>query len=127
MPRVSAAFFAMTVIYLMIGMIWGEYMGASEDHLLFPAHAHLNLVGGVLSAIFGTFYALTQATMSPRLAWTNFAVSTLGVVLFIPALITILKGDMTFLPVNIAGELLSMLGILIFGVSVLRELVRART
>jgi hypothetical protein len=127
MPRVSAAFFTMTVIYLTIGMIWGEYMGASEDHLLFPAHAHLNLVGGVLSAIFGTFYALTQATMSPRLAWANFVISTLGIVLFIPALITILKGDLTFLPVNIAGELLSMLGILIFGVSVLRELTRARS
>jgi hypothetical protein len=126
MPRVSAAFFTMTVIYLLIGMAWGEYMGATEDHSLFPAHAHLNLVGAVLAAIYGTFYALTAPTMSPRWAWANFIVSTIGIVIFIPALVTILKGDLTYLPFNIAGELLSVLGLLIFGVSVLRELVRKR-
>ncbi len=126
MPRVSAAFFTMTVVYMLIGMAWGQHMGQTQDHLLFPAHAHLNLVGGVLAAIYGTFYALTQATMSTRLAWINFTVATLGIVFFIPALITILQGDLTYLPVNIAGEVLSMLGLLIFGVSVVRELVRAR-
>jgi hypothetical protein len=126
MPRVSAAFFSMTVVYLLIGMAWGEYMGATEDHSMFPAHAHLNLVGGVLSAIYGTFYALTPATLSPRLAWTNFVVSTVGIVIFIPALATILKGDVTYLPFDIAGELLSIVGLLIFGFSVARELLRPR-
>ena len=39
---------------------------------LAPAHAHLNLVGWVTMALYGTFYALTRGTMSVPLAWMNF-------------------------------------------------------
>ena len=126
MPRVSAAFFTMTFICLLIGMIWGQYMGATEDHSMMPAHAHLNLLGGVLAAVYGTFYALTQATISNRLAWLNFGASVLGIVLMIPILPQVLNGDTSLLPVMIAGEMISTLGMLIFGISVVRELVRAR-
>lgn len=55
MPRVSAAFFAMGVVYLLLGMSWGMHMGASEDFAMAPAHAHLNLLGWVTMAIYGHF------------------------------------------------------------------------
>ena len=48
MPRVALAFFTVAPIYGLIGMIWGIVMGATEDHALSPAHAHLNLLGMVL-------------------------------------------------------------------------------
>jgi len=130
MPRVSAAFFTMTFVYLLIGMVWGQYMGASEDHTLYPAHAHLNLVGGVLSAIYGTFYALTQnTTLSPRMAWINFAFSVAGVVVMIGALAVFLShgNDPQYVPFMVTGEILNVLGMLTFGISVFRELTRART
>ncbi len=41
-------------------------------------------------ALYGTFYALTAATLSPRLAWINFTFSTLGVLAMIPALTLLL-------------------------------------
>src|SRR5690242_677255 len=110
MPRVSAAFFTLTFIYLLIGMIWGQYMGASEDHTLYPAHAHLNLVGGVLSAIYGTFYALTQASpkFSPRLAWINLLLSFAGVAVMVGSLTLFLANgnDPQFVPGMVTGEIL---------------------
>ena len=30
-------------IYVSIGMVWGIVMAATGDHILAPAHAHLNL------------------------------------------------------------------------------------
>jgi hypothetical protein len=128
MPRVSAAFFALGVVYLLCGMGWGMYMGSHEDFVLAPAHAHLNLLGWVTMALYGTFYALTAATLSARLAWINFIVSGLGVLIMIPSLALLLANgnDPKFIPFIGVGEMLTVLGLLIFGVSVARELLRAR-
>jgi hypothetical protein len=126
MPRVSAAFFAIGVVYVLIGMLWGMQMGASEDLAMAPAHAHLNLLGWVTMALYGTFYTLTRATMSARLAWANFIASGLGVLILIPALALFLShgNDPKYIPFLIVGEVLTVLGMLIFGTSVARELLR---
>jgi hypothetical protein len=127
MPRVSAAFFAVGVVYVLCGMMWGMQMGAAESFTMVPAHAHLNLLGWVTMALFGTFYALTRATMSVRLAWINFIVSALGVAVLIPSLALYLgSNNANLIPVMIVGEVLTVLGMLIFGVSVARELLRPR-
>ena len=92
-----------------------------------PAHAHLNLLGWVTLALYGTFYALTANTLSPRLAWINFALSTLGTALMITFLALFLPArDASYIPGMIAGEVASVLGLLVFGVSVARELLRPR-
>ncbi len=127
MPRVSAAFFALGVVCLLMGMFWGMHMGESEDFTMMPAHAHLNLLGWVTMALYGTFYALTHASLSPRLAWTNFALAALGVALMIPFLALYLPArDAKFVPGIIAGEIATLLSLLVFAVSVYRELVRPR-
>ena len=127
MPRVSAAFFAIGVVYLLMGMSWGMHMGASEDFAMAPAHAHLNLLGWVTMAIYGTFYALTQATLSPKLAWTNFALAAAGVAVMIPSLALYLAGqDKKFIAGIVTGEIATVLSLLVFAVSVYRELVRPR-
>lgn len=128
MPRVSAAFFAIGVVYLLLGMMWGMHMGESEDFSMMPAHAHLNLLGWVTMAIYGTFYALTHASLSPKLAWTNFALAAGGVAVMIPSLALYLAGgrDAKFIPGLVVGEIMAVLSLLVFAVSVWRELVRPR-
>jgi cbb3-type cytochrome oxidase subunit 1 len=128
MPKVSAAFFGWGTLCVFLGMMWGMHMGSSEDFTMMPAHAHLNLLGWVTMALYGTFYALTAGTTSPKLAWTNFWVSAAGVVLMIPSLAMYLQdqSDKTMVPVLIAGEVLTFAGLLIFGWSVFKELTRAR-
>lgn len=127
MPRVSAAFFAFGVLCVLIGMGWGMHMGAAENFTMAPAHAHLNLVGWVTMALYGTFYALTEATLCKRLAWTNFVVSALGVLAMIPALAMFLQTQsQTYISYMVVGEVLTVLGMLIFAISVIRELLRKR-
>jgi hypothetical protein len=64
--------------------------------------------------------------MSQKLAWSNFAISALGVVVMIPFLALFLGSgnNPKYIPGIVAGEVLTVLGMLIFGASVTRELLR---
>ena len=128
MPRVSAAFFAVGILFVIGGMLLGMHMGATNNMTLALAHAHINLVGWVTMALYGTFYALTANTYSPRLAWINFFVSLIGAVIMVPSLILFLNAgnDPTYVPTRSVGEAIIALGAVIFAVSVFRELFRRR-
>ncbi|HEY5237772.1 MAG TPA: hypothetical protein VIJ62_05275 [Rhizomicrobium sp.] len=129
MPRVSAAFFLVAGLLLLGGMVLGEYMGAHEDFTLAPLHAHINLLGWVTLALYGTFYALTKETYSPRLAWLNFILSVGGLLAMIPLLYLVLTapngGKVYGAQLGMAGGI-AMLGLLVFLFSAFRELVRKR-
>ena len=124
MPKVSAAFFGLGVIYVLIGMVWGMQMGGSEDFTMAPAHAHLNLLGWVTMALYGTFYALTNN--QSKLPWIHFAVSGVAVAIMIPTLAMYLadQTNKSLIPVLVVGEVLAFAGMLIFGWAVLKELTR---
>jgi ABC-type transport system involved in cytochrome c biogenesis permease subunit len=110
-------------------MLWGMHMAQSNDFTMAPAHAHLNLLGGVLSALFGTFYALTRETCSPRLAWINLLLSLVAVAVMIPALAMLLQtnDDARFGPITGIASAIMVLSLLVFTVSVAREVLRKRT
>lgn len=120
MPKVSLAFFTVAPIYVLIGMFWGVYVGVTDDHVMAPAHADLNLLGFVQMSVFGAFYALANGRYSDRLAWINFWVSNFAVVWMIPILVVILRGDTAIAPVISPGELAAIAGILIFLINVLK-------
>jgi hypothetical protein len=129
MPRVSAAFFLVAALLLLGGMLLGEHMGAHEDFTLAPLHAHINLLGWVTLALYGTFYALTKDTYSPRMAWINFVLSAAGILVMIPFLYLVLTapdGAAKYGPFAGTAGGIAMLGLLVFLVSVFRELTRAR-
>ena len=86
MPRVSLAFFTFAAFCGLTGMGWGIYMGISQDHSTFSAHAHLNLLGWVSCAIMGGFYALAKDRAPRRLQWVNFVLSSVGTVIMIPSI-----------------------------------------
>jgi hypothetical protein len=127
MPRVSAAFFVTGGLFVLIGMFGGMWMGANEDFRLMPVHAHLNLVGWVTMALYGGFYALTAKTYSKRLAWTNYALSTLGVIVMIPLLaVFLLTQNKVLAPFMGLGELITAASLITFLISACRELFRRR-
>jgi hypothetical protein len=128
MPRVSAAFFATGALLVLIGMFWGMHMGEANDFTLAAAHAHLNLLGWVTMALYGTFYALTRDTMLPRLAWANYILSLAGVVALVVFLAFFLShgNDPKYIPCMIVGEVCTVLGLILFGISAGRELLRKR-
>jgi sorbitol-specific phosphotransferase system component IIBC len=123
MPRVSLAFFTVAPIYGLAGMIWGAIMGASNDHGMMPAHAHLNRLGMVMMAVMGTFYALARDQVSAKLAWANFVLSNVAVLIMIPTLAKILQvGDANagkLIPIIATSEVIAILGLLCFFVAIL--------
>jgi cbb3-type cytochrome oxidase subunit 1 len=71
-------FLALAVLFAIIGMGVGIYMGISEDHTLAPAHAHNNLLGWVTMALYGLYYKAVPAAGRSRLALVHFWLATLG-------------------------------------------------
>lgn len=123
MPRVALAFFTVAPIYGLAGMIWGAMMGASGDHGMLPAHAHLNLLGMVMMAVMGTFYALARDQVSARLAWVNFILSNVAVLIMIPTLAKMLQigeaNAVKLAPLIATSEVLAILGLLCFFIAIL--------
>ena len=65
-------FLRIAVLYIIVGVALGIYMGASGDHSMHPVHAHLNLLGWVAMSLFGLFYRLVPAAAESRLAKVHF-------------------------------------------------------
>jgi hypothetical protein len=119
MPKVALWFFAVAPLYVLTGMSLGIYMGASMDFSLAPAHAHLNLIGWVTMALYGTFYALCP-NAPQKLAWATFWLNNVAVIVMFPSLSMVLKyGDSSpFLLPMIVSEFVAVAALLCFIASV---------
>jgi hypothetical protein len=114
MPRVALYFFKTATIFLIVGIAVGLHMGITENHSAMPAHAHINLLGWVTSALFGCYYALQPARAEWRLAYVHFVVYTVGMVIMLPALYLKYTGYPEFEPLLAGGSMIVGLGTLIF-------------
>ena len=114
MPRISNLFFRTAVLFLIVGVMMGLQMAISQNHNVIGAHAHVNLLGWVTSAIFGGYYALNPAKAERRLAMVHYAVYTLGVAMMAAALYLLLLGNPAMEPVVAVSALITFAGVLIF-------------
>ncbi|TGQ52577.1 hypothetical protein EN836_19330 [Mesorhizobium sp. M1C.F.Ca.ET.193.01.1.1] len=115
MPRVSELFFKTAVVFLILGIAAGLQMAISGDHGAFPAHAHINLLGWVTSAIFGGYYALNPAKAERRVAMIHYGLYTVGLVIMLPALYWLLAGGHPGIePVVAIGSLVVAAAVLVF-------------
>lgn len=116
MPRVSLAFFLTGAVFGLLGMMWGVYMGVSQDFSARDAHAHLNLLGWATLSLMGTFYALAGAARPKLLSWMNFFISSVGVILFVPFLVVVQRGEPSapFFAMGLIGVLMVILGMATF-------------
>jgi drug/metabolite transporter superfamily protein YnfA len=118
MPRISQLFFKTAILFLIIGIGVGISMSITGQHSVMGAHAHINLVGWVTSAIFGVYYALNPAKAAGRLPLVHYGIYTVGVVIMCSALYFMLLGDMAMEPLVAAGSLITFAGVLMFAVIV---------
>jgi hypothetical protein len=106
------------VVILLIGMLAGIDMGIRQDFALSVAHAHLNLVGGVLLFLFGLYYRLIPAAGASRLAKIQGWLHIIGGLAFpIGVAVVILKGD-AFVIFPIVGSLIVVAATALFAVIV---------
>jgi hypothetical protein len=119
MRDVAFVFFLAAVLSVVSGMLWGIQMAISHDHLLAPAHAHLNLVGWVTLALYGVYYRLTPPANNGRLARLHAGVAIPGVVVMVVGIALVRNGGSPV--IASVGAILSVISAGIFLVTVLRH------
>ena len=115
---VSRNFLLIGVAYLVIGIGFGGYMGASGNTLMTPIHAHLNLLGFTVMTIFGLVYRVLPAMAVNTLAKVHFWLHQIGVLVLMVGLFLYLSGlipETALAPIAPPAELAILIGVLVFG------------
>ena len=120
--RYDVWFILVALIYLMAGEAFGEYMAATQDHSLFPAHAHLNLLGWVTLAIFGVVHHIFPQLGTSRLAIWQFgiAVASVPVMTFGIAYVLLTQNPTFAIIGSLAFEVATVLFVIMFVMKVVR-------
>src|SRR5579871_5368899 len=79
------------VMFLIVGMVWGIEMGVRQEFSLAPAHAHFNLIGGVLLFVFGLYYRMVPAARDHALAKWQGLLQFIGAILFPVGVAVVIK------------------------------------
>ncbi len=83
MNKIDEYYIGAGFAFLFFGMAFGMWLGASENLHFSNSHAHANLVGFVLSVLFGLIYRCFPAMKQSRLAKPQFWIYEIGAVLFV--------------------------------------------
>ena len=114
MPAISNYYFRAAVLFLLAGIGIGLHMSISGSHNVIGAHAHINLLGWVTSALFGGYFALNPGKARGRLPLIQFTIYVLGVVVMGVSLYLLLSGNASAEPLVAISSLVTLLGVLIF-------------
>jgi cbb3-type cytochrome oxidase subunit 1 len=118
----SIRFFKVAAVYFVIAIILGIVMGIRHDFSLTSVHAHLNLLGWVSMALFGTIYYLFPAAGNSKLANTHFWLHNLGVPVMQGGItLTMLTENGFFTVFAIIGSLVVVLGGILFAMNVFKH------
>jgi hypothetical protein len=85
--RLSNAFLRLAVVFIVIGVSLGYYMGATQNFTAAPVHAHINLLGWVSMFLYGLFYRTNPQAAEGVLPKVHFWVALTGFLVFMPALL----------------------------------------
>ena len=122
--NISRNFMLLGSAFLIVGIVLGMYMGGSGDHSLALSHAHINLLGFVLSAVFALTYKAYPAMAEGRLASIHFWLHLVGAVmvnLLVFLMLAKIINEAAMLPLAPISEFLVLLGVLAFGWNVLKN------
>jgi hypothetical protein len=109
-----------SVVVLLVGMLAGIVMGISQDFTLAPAHAHLNLVGGVLLFLFGLYYRLIPSAGASGLAKLQGWLHIIGAIVFPVGVGLVVTQGERLIALPIVGSLILVVAIGLFTAIVFR-------
>lgn len=118
MPALANIYFRTAILFLIAGIGIGIHMSISGNHSVIGAHAHINLLGWVTSAIFGTYLALNPAKAAGLLPRIQYLVYVLGVVVMGISLYLMLAGNTGIEPIVAISSLIAFAGVLLFAIIV---------
>jgi hypothetical protein len=120
MSMIGSLMMCVGALVLLVGMLAGIVMGIQQDFTLAPAHAHLNLVGGVLLFLFGLYYRLVPAAGTTTLAKVQGWLHIAGAILFPAGVAVVVLRGPSFIATPIIGSLIAVAAMTLFVVIVFR-------
>jgi cbb3-type cytochrome oxidase subunit 1 len=110
------------VVFFVLGVALGTYMGAAQDFRFMHVHAHINLLGWVALGLVGLLYAQQPQLARGWLAQAHYWLHTVGLVLFMGAFAWgVAWGDKPAAAVAIGASMVA-LGVLLFAANVFTRL-----
>ncbi len=116
--NISRNFLLIGIMYLLIGVLFGMYMGGSGDHTLAPLHAHINLLGFTLMTVFALVYKVFPSMTDGRLGLIHFWLHQIGTVILLIMLFMLFTGRITeagMAPIAPLAEAAVLIGVALFG------------
>jgi hypothetical protein len=92
MRRIDETYFLLSLLWLVAGMAFGIWLGATNQMNFAESHAHMALVGFVVSAIFGIMYRFFPAMAESRAAPYQLWIYQLGAVILVAGKIRVDAG-----------------------------------
>ncbi|MCB1469164.1 MAG: hypothetical protein M9944_01145 [Rhizobiaceae bacterium] len=83
MRKISDAYILVGLTWLVLGMLFGIWLGVTQQFQFANSHAHWNLVGFAISVMFGLIHRAYPQLANSRLAWPQFLVYELGAILLV--------------------------------------------
>ena len=112
MAKIGTRFVTIGILYTLLAMSLGIWMGVNQDFQNAHLHAHINLVAGVWFILFALVYKAYPAMASAPLAMVHFWLANLGAVIFLPGIYIAMNYDNPLLA--IIGSLLSIAAMAVF-------------
>lgn len=119
MEGLARWFMLAAVVSALGGMVWGIQMSASKNHLLSPAHGHLNLLGWVSCSIYAFYYHLLPGAAAGTLPRLHLGTALLALALLVPGIPLAIQERTDVLAQ--AGSLVALVSMLVFAAVVLRS------
>ena len=83
MQRLDRSYILVGLAWVVVGMIFGTWLGASNHLNYANSHAHIGLLGFVASVLFGLLHWAYPALGTSRVAVWQFAIYEVGVLLLV--------------------------------------------
>ena len=119
MQAAASRWIFVAIVYFVIAICLGVFMGASHDHSLMSVHAHLNLLGWVTLTLIGVIYHLFPEAAESRLASVQFWLHNVALPPMMLALAFLLKGSTGAEPVIGITSIVILVSVFLFAGNVL--------
>ncbi|MGZ5870949.1 MAG: hypothetical protein ACXWKP_02435 [Bradyrhizobium sp.] len=108
MLEIDRAYVAIALLWAVVGMVLGLYMGIAEDNKLLTVHVAMLTSGFVTLALYGMAYRLWPAMKKSPLAIIQFWTSVLGVAgLIVGSYLLVTRGSV---PLAAIGSIAMIIG-----------------
>jgi len=112
--RAGVIWLKLAVLYLVLGVLMGTAMGATQNFTLRPVHAHVNLLGWATLALAGLIYTVFPEAGASRLARLHFWLLNISLPLMMISLAIVLLGNPGLEPLVGLASVGAVFSVLVF-------------